>query len=110
MNTSHARTQSCPTLCDPMDCSPPGSYMHGILQTTILEQVAISYSMGSSCARDQTCVSSHFLHWQQILYHCATWEDALKAAGVSSERETASGPTKPTTHLGPGHRASLASA
>ena len=36
--------QSCPTLCDPMDCSQPGSSVHGILQTGILEWVAISYS------------------------------------------------------------------
>ena len=37
-------TQSCPTLCDPMDCSPPGSSVHGILQARILERVAISFS------------------------------------------------------------------
>ena len=36
--------QSCPTLCDPMDCSPPGSSVHGILQTRILEWLAIAYS------------------------------------------------------------------
>ena len=39
--------QSCPTLCDPMDCSPPGS-VHGILQARILEWVAIPFSRGSS--------------------------------------------------------------
>ena len=38
--------QSCPTLCDPMDCSPPGSSVHGILQARILEWVAISFSRG----------------------------------------------------------------
>ena len=32
-------TQSCPTVCDPMDCSPPGSSVHGILQARILEWV-----------------------------------------------------------------------
>ena len=37
-------TQSCPTLCDPVDCSPPGSSVHGILQARILEWVAISFS------------------------------------------------------------------
>ena len=38
----HARSlQSCPTLCDPMDCSPPGSSVHGISQARILEWVAI---------------------------------------------------------------------
>ena len=36
--------QSCPTLCDPMDYSPPGSTVHGILQARILEWVAISFS------------------------------------------------------------------
>ena len=39
--------QSCPTLCDPMDCSPPGSSVHGILQARILDWVAISFSRGS---------------------------------------------------------------
>ena len=41
-------TQSCPTLCDPMDCSPPHSFLHGILQARVLEWVAISFSRGSS--------------------------------------------------------------
>ena len=40
--------QSCLTLCDPMDCSPPGSSVHGILQARILEWAAISFSRGSS--------------------------------------------------------------
>ena len=37
--------QSCPTLCDPMDCSPPGSSIHGILQAKVLEWDAIAFSM-----------------------------------------------------------------
>ena len=49
--------QSCPTLCDPMDCSPPGSSVHGILQARILEWVAIPFSKGSSWPRDRTRVS-----------------------------------------------------
>ena len=40
--------QLCPTLCGPMDCSPSGSSVHGILQARILEWVAISFSRGSS--------------------------------------------------------------
>ena len=36
-------------LCDPMDCSPPGSFVHGIFQARILEWVAISFFRGSSC-------------------------------------------------------------
>ena len=44
-------TQLCPTLCDPMDCSPPGSSVHGILQERILEWVAMPSSRGSSHPR-----------------------------------------------------------
>ena len=40
--------QSCPILCDPMDCSPPGSSVHGFLQARILEWVAFYSSRGSS--------------------------------------------------------------
>ena len=55
--------QSCLTLCDPMDCSPPTSSVHGILQARILEWVAISFSMGYSWPRDQpqvSCIMSRF--------------------------------------------------
>ena len=47
-------TQSCPTLCDPMDCSPPGSSVHEVLQARILEWVAISFFRGSSQPRERT--------------------------------------------------------
>ena len=50
-------SHSCPILCDPVDCSPPGSSVHGILQARILEWVAIPFSMGSSPPGDQTRVS-----------------------------------------------------
>ena len=49
--------QSCLTLCDPMDCSLPGSSIHSIFQTRVLEWVAISFSRGSSQPRDRTQVS-----------------------------------------------------
>ena len=39
--------QSCPTLSDPMDCSPPGSSVHGIFQARVLEWVAIAFSNGT---------------------------------------------------------------
>ena len=59
--------QSCPTLCDPVDGSPPGSFVYGILQARILEWVAISFSRGSSWPRDRTPVSRiagrHFTVW-----------------------------------------------
>ena len=65
--------QSCPIVCNPMDCSPPGSSGHGILQARILKWAAKPFSRGSSRHRDQTQVSyitgsnlclSCLLHWQ----------------------------------------------
>ena len=71
--------QSCPTLRDPVDCSPPGSSVHGILQARILEWVAISFSRGSSRPRDRTQVSriagGRFNCW-------ATREDPLEWVAV----------------------------
>ena len=61
----------CPTLYDPVDCSSPGSSVHGISQTRILEWVAISFSRGSSWPRDWICISCI---GRQILYHWATRE------------------------------------
>ena len=62
--------QLCMTLCDPMDCSPPGFSVHGILQARILEWVAIPFSRASSQPRDRTwvsCISRWILdclsHW-----------------------------------------------
>ena len=56
-------TQSCLTLCNPMDCVPSGSSVHGILQAWILEWVVIPLSRGSSWPRDQTwvfCIAGRF--------------------------------------------------
>ena len=87
-------TQSCPTLCNPMDCSLPGFSVHGIFQARVLEWDAISFSRGSSQPRDQTlvsCIASrrftvwamrevspaqsnykwHFLHW--ALFSVLLW-------------------------------------
>ena len=49
--------QSCPTLCNPMNFSPPGSSLHGILQARVLEWVAITFSRVSSRPRNQTQVA-----------------------------------------------------
>ena len=65
----------CLTLCDPMDCSPPGSSVHGILQARVLEWVAMPSSRGSSQPRDQTHVSCISCIGRQILYHYSPWED-----------------------------------
>ena len=64
-------TQSCLTLCDLMDYSLQVSSVHGIFQARIQEQVAISYSKGSSGPRDQTCISCT---GRCILYYWAAWE------------------------------------
>ena len=65
---------SCLTLCDPTDCSLPGSSVHGIFQARVLEWVAISFSRGSSRPRDWTCVSCivgrHFTVWAKLV---CTW-------------------------------------
>ena len=63
---------SCVWLfCDLMDCSLPGSSVHGISQARILEWVAVSFSRGSSRPRDQTLISC-IGRW--IYFHWATWE------------------------------------
>ena len=58
-------TQSCPTLCNPMDYNPPSCSVHGILRARIMEQVAIPFSRGSSQPRDRTwvsCIACGFLN------------------------------------------------
>ena len=67
-------TQSCPTVCDPVDCSPPGSSVHGILQARIPLWVAISFSRGSSGPWDQTQVSYVSCIGRWIVYQDTTWE------------------------------------
>ena len=68
--------QSCPTLCDPVDCSLLGFSIHRILQARILEWVTISFSRGSSQPRDRTQVSHiggrRFNLWatKEALYQC----------------------------------------
>ena len=58
--------QSCPILCSPVDCSHPGSAVHGILQERILEWVAMSSSRGSSQPRGSNL---DLPHCRRILYH-----------------------------------------
>ena len=66
----HAKLlQLCSTLCHPMGCSPPGSSVHGIIQTRILEWVAMPSSRGPSQSRDWTHVSYVPYIGRQVLYH-----------------------------------------
>ena len=65
MWTKSEVAQSCPTLCNPMDCSLSGSSVHGIFQAKVLVWVAISFSRGSSRPRDWTqvsCIAGRFFY------------------------------------------------
>ena len=66
-------TESCPTLSDPMDCSPPGSCIHGIFQARVLEWGAIAFS---APAVQETQIRS--LGWED-----PGWEDPLEKEMVS---------------------------
>ena len=66
--------QLCLTLCDPMDCSPPGSSVHGILQARILEWIAMPSSRGPSRARDWTRISCVSCIADGFFMHRVTWE------------------------------------
>ena len=81
--------QSCLTLCNPMDCSPPGSSVHGILQARILEWVTISYSRGSSWPRDWiniSCISciagKLFTHWATFVISIIQVKTMIKSNTV----------------------------
>ena len=74
----HAKSlQSCPTLCNPMDCSLPGSSVHGIFQAIVLEWIVISFSRGSSHPRDWTCISYFSCIASGFFTTNTTWETLL---------------------------------
>ena len=64
-------TKLCPTVCDPMDCGPPGSSVHGILQARILEWAAIPFSRGIFLTQGSNL---GLLHCRQILNHLSHQE------------------------------------
>ena len=72
-------------LCNPMDCSSPGTSVHGIFQARLLEWIPISYPRGSSQPRHQTLVSCVSCIGRQILYHSTS----LEAQGWYEELNTA---------------------
>ena len=77
MQKHHLRAKSlqlCPTFCDPVDCSPPGSSPRGILQARTLEWVAIPFSRQSSRPRDRTQVSCVSCFGCRFFTASATWE------------------------------------
>ena len=82
-------TQSCLTLCNPMDCSPPGSSIHGIFQARILEWIAILFSRASFQPRDRTQV----LHITGRLYTLWARESIIKLL-TNSEKSKCKGVKK----------------
>ena len=95
--------QLCPTLCNPLDCSPPGSSFHGISQARILEWVVISSSRGSSRHRNQTpiscasCIAGKFLtHWsieeaRRRMYVVRMTEKVMQGSEKQHSQETCGG-------------------
>ena len=75
-------TQSCPTLCDPMDCSPPASSVHGTLQARILEWVAIPFFRGSSWPRDQIVCSTLQVDFYQLTNNELAEEESSKLDAI----------------------------
>ena len=73
--------QSCLTLCHPMDCSPPGSSVHGIFQARVLEWVAIAFSLSSyrNCERQRrdlpSSITAYF--YQPVQFLCCLWAVAF---------------------------------
>ena len=82
LHAAFSVTQLYPTLCSLVNCSLPGSFVHGIIQARILERAATSSSKGSSMPR---VLNPHFLHlphWQADSNHLATQEVQRKAYRV----------------------------
>ena len=75
--------QSCPTLCEPMDCSSPGFSVHGILRARTLEWVAISFSRGGTRIFPTQGWNPGLLHCRRLLYCLSHW--GMARAGESSK-------------------------
>ena len=94
----HVSLQMCPTLCDPMDCSTPNSFVHGILQARILEWIAMLSSRGSFQPRDQThnfyvscierCVTISTLKHQRHILNISIKEWTNEQSGNSSPHKS----------------------
>ena len=88
-------TQSCPTLCGPVDCSPPGSSIHGIFQARVLEWVAISFSRESSWPRDRTYVSCIAGRCYRPPGKPRDWTETLTSLALAGRFFTTSATTNP---------------
>ena len=86
------------TLCNPMNCSLPGSSVHGMFQARILEWVAISSSRGTSQPRDQTHISCISCIGKWILYHWAIWKAHIDLQVLSNYQQCSESCPCPKTH------------
>ena len=93
--------QSHLTLCHPMDYSPPGSSVHWILQTRMLEWVPMPYSRGSSWPRDQTHISYISCIGRWVLYHWRHLGSPSEHKSVNCTIDLLPGWTQAMTNLGP---------
>ena len=95
--TAAKSLQSCPTLCDPMDCSPPGSSVHGIFQARVLEWGAIAFSARQSLVPCLTCFPFFFNPF------CFLGRSGLYTCLLDTGREVSSvSCTLTAAHMGPG--------
>ena len=76
VNKGSEVAQSCTTFCDPIDCSLPGSSVHGVFQAGVLEWVAISFSKSESCSAVSDSLRPHGL--------CSPWNSPDQNTGVGS--------------------------
>ena len=91
--------QSCLTLCDPKDCSPPGFSVHGILQARILEWVACySLLQGIFPIQESNPCLLSLLHCKQILYHLS-YREAQEESSWLSNKSGCFGIPAPSRHL-----------
>ena len=98
--------QLCPTLCNPIDCSPPGSSVHGIFQARILEWVVMPFSRVSSWPRGQTQVSCivrrFFTIWatrEAQITHAATAAKSLQSCPTLCDPIDGSPPGSPVSGI-----------
>ena len=102
MGCTHAKSlQSCLTLCNPMDCHPPGSSVHGVSQARILEWLALASSGGSSQPRNRTCLSCVSCTDRRVLYleQVGVGRASQQPEGISGRSEKLTSPGSKSEHL-----------
>ena len=82
VTVQYTQAKSYPTLCDPMDCSPPGSSVHGILQARILGQVAIAFS---SIVFQKPEIPCLLLQLTLLPWHPGLLDNMLSLPGISNQ-------------------------